>query len=569
MAVTGGFGLHIGRWSLSSHEPVRPLLIASVVALTYWWNYSTRHLAEDLDWLARGLRRLCAPGALVLSAAVLATGVLWGTFAASGSDAYGYVSQADLWLKGALRVSQPWVSDMPWPLADWTFAPLGYRPATVPHAIVPTYPPGLPLLMAGFKIAFGSLGPFFVVPVCGALAVWLTFLLGRDATGESSVGALAALLMATSPAFLFQLMWPMSDVPVTAWWTLVFRLAFRPANRGPLAAGLAAGAAVLTRPNLAPVALVVPAVWLWSILRPAGARRDGWRAVGRYVVGLAPGVLAVGAINVYLYGSALTSGYGELGSLYSAANVLTNARHYGTWLLETQTPLVGLGLIAIVVPTTLRQDDRDHGSRRLAFFGAIAVVTVSYLFYGPFDDWSYLRFLLPAFPLLFVLVAASIVWIVGRIPLSAGAALAFITLIPLALYEVSVAAERQAFNVKTFERRYVAAAEYVTGATPPHAMIFCMQHCGSLRYYAERVTLRYDLLPSDWLDRALESVRVRGYQPFIVLDDWEEPTFRERFGRLSGVGKLDWRPQAEFPGSIRVRIYDPDDRITGAMQPAR
>ena len=567
VALTGGVGWRVGRWGVSSHEPIRPLLIGGVIALGYWWRFSRQHSEEDHDWLAGWSRRLYTPGAVALSAAVLLAGIFWGTFAASGSDAYGYVSQADLWLRGSLRVSQPWVRDMPWPSADWTFAPLGYRPATVPGAIVPAYSPGLPMLMAGFKILLGSRGPFFVVPVCGALGVWLTYLLGRDATGEASVGSLAALLLATSPTFLFQLMWPMSDVPVATWWTLAFWLAFRPAHRRPFAAGLTAGAAILTRPNLAPVALALPIAWLWPALRLDRARRDAWGAVSRFVVGLAPAVIVVGALNAYLYGSALASGYGDLSSGYSAANVLTNVRRYGGWLLATQTPLIGLGLIAIVVPTTLRHDDGDRGSRRLAFVGAMGVVALSYLFYAPFDDWWYLRFLLPMFPLMFVLVAASIVWFWRRLPQSLRVPLALITFIPLAAYEVNVAAARQTFELKTFEQRYVTAARYVAGATPPNAMVLCMQHGGSLRYYADRVTLRYDLLPPEWLDRALEHVKAEGYQPYIVLDDWEESTFRERFGRFSAVGKLDWRPKADFPGPVRVRVFDPADRGAGGIRP--
>jgi hypothetical protein len=568
VALTGGMGWRAGRWNLSSHDPLRPLLIGAVVAFVYWQEFSKPHLPEDHDWLARWSEKLAAPGALALSGAILLTGVLWGTFVAGGSDSYGYVSQADLWLKGALRVSQPWVREMPWPLADWTFAPLGYRPATVPGAIVPAYSPGLPLLMAAFKLVLGSRGPFLVVPVCGALAVWLTYLLGRDATGEARVGVLAALLMATSPAFLFQLMSPMSDVPVTAWWTLMFWLGCRPANRRPMAAGFAAGAAVLTRPNLAPLALVLPAVWLWSALRLTGVRRDAWRAVNRFAVGLAPGLLAGGAINAYLYGSALASGYGDLGDLYSAANVLTNARRYGAWLLQTQTPVVGLALIAIVAPGALHGGDRAQGSRRWAFVGGIVVVTLSYLFYAQFEDWSYLRFLLPSFPLLFVLVAASVAWTWQRVPLRLRAFLAFVTLLPLTAYEANMAVERQAFNLKTFEQRYVTAARFVAGATPVNAMVLSMQHSGSLRYYADRVTLRYDLLSPQWLDRALAGVRDKGYRPYIVLDDWEESAFRERFGAFSAVGNLDWKPRAEFQGPVRVRVFDPDDRTGGEIRPA-
>lgn len=69
------------------------------------------------------------PVAVVASLAVAVAGLRWGTFAASGVDAYGYVSQAALWTRGTLRVEQPFVSNVSWPAADWAFAPMGYRPA--------------------------------------------------------------------------------------------------------------------------------------------------------------------------------------------------------------------------------------------------------------------------------------------------------------------------------------------------------------------------------------------------------------------------------------------------------
>ena len=48
---------------------------------------------------------------------------------------------------------------------------MGYRPAISGHAIVPSYSPGLPLLMAIAERAAGACGPYYVVPVMGGLCV--------------------------------------------------------------------------------------------------------------------------------------------------------------------------------------------------------------------------------------------------------------------------------------------------------------------------------------------------------------------------------------------------------------
>jgi hypothetical protein len=45
--------------------------------------------------------------ALALALATAMLGIRFGTFAASGADSYGYVSQADRWLEGRLIVDEP------------------------------------------------------------------------------------------------------------------------------------------------------------------------------------------------------------------------------------------------------------------------------------------------------------------------------------------------------------------------------------------------------------------------------------------------------------------------------
>jgi 4-amino-4-deoxy-L-arabinose transferase-like glycosyltransferase len=81
------------------------------------------------------------------------------------------------------------------------------------------YPPGLPLVFALFQRLGGRPAVFYAVPVLGALAVWATYLLGSFIGGREA-GAMAAVLLATSPVLLFQDLVAMSDVPVAAWWAL-------------------------------------------------------------------------------------------------------------------------------------------------------------------------------------------------------------------------------------------------------------------------------------------------------------------------------------------------------------
>src|SRR5262245_51954690 len=198
-----------------------------------------------------GTDRLAAATALVCAAAVLAVGIVWGTFAAGGSDSTCYLGEARLFTQGTTHLDRPLARAAPWPNADWTFTPAGHVPSRVGRGLlVPMCPPGLPLAMAAFETV--GLSEFLVVPVLGALGVWLTFLVGRRIDRPLTAAA-AAVLVACSPIFLYQIVQPMTDVPAMAWWMLAIALAFgmRAEPGHPFCAGLATSMAVLTRPNLA------------------------------------------------------------------------------------------------------------------------------------------------------------------------------------------------------------------------------------------------------------------------------------------------------------------------------
>src|SRR5205807_835125 len=153
----------------------------------------------------------------------------------------GYVSEAHLWAIGSLHVDQqPFVRNVTWPFAADAVTPLAYRPTADGQAIVPIYPPGLPMVMAVFERLANRDAVFYVVP---------------------------------------------------------------------LLAGLAAGAAILTRPNLVPLA-VVPGMLLLS---QAARARDRTGPAGQrlllYAAGAIPACLIVAIVNAGLWGSPFGTGY--------------------------------------------------------------------------------------------------------------------------------------------------------------------------------------------------------------------------------------------------------------------
>ena len=119
-------------------------------------------------------------------------------------------------------------------------------------------------MMAAARTIAGRAGMFWIVPLMGGLAVWLTFVLGRR-IGGAAAGLMAAVLLASSPVFLYQIVQPMNDVPAAALWLLALVLASRAAARPDWISqawtGAAAGAALVVRPNLLPLAAVT-ALWI-------------------------------------------------------------------------------------------------------------------------------------------------------------------------------------------------------------------------------------------------------------------------------------------------------------------
>lgn len=555
--------MRAGGLRLSSHTPWPAAAIAMLSALGALL-LTTRE--EHGRALASVKARLSLAPAVIAAVAGLAVVVvaLWkGSFIASGADIYGYVSQAHLWASGRLCVDQPLLRELDWPYAEWAVSPLGYRPATSGTCVVPVYAPGLPLMMALFERLAGRAAVFLVVPLSSGVAVWATYLMGSRLAGQA-VGAGAALLLATSPTFLGQSLLAMSDVPATAWWSLSLALLTFDRRVATLAAGFAAGLAIIIRPNLVLLAFVLALFLVWRIARD-------WKLPGlaaqRFVLfgaGAAPACIALAIINDRLYGSPFLSGYGPLRDFYSWGHLIPNLNRYPFWMVQAHTPIV---LLAFVAPFVARRWTQ-HGS--LAAQRAVArcwlvfalAVLVSYLFYLPFDSPAFLRFLLPAFPPLFVLTSAALAGLLrplGRV----SPVLVMVLIGAVAMGRLNRAVEGQVFDVADHQQSYVAIGRYVADRLPERAVFISMQHSGSIRYYSGRLTLRYDWIIEQRLDWLMTELRRLGYHPYIMLDDWEVPRFRARFQEHSRLGALDWPPMALHRPS-RSAIYDPADQPAAA-----
>ena len=568
IAITGGFVIDAGPLHLSAHRLVPPLVIAAVAyALAIRQGY-TSIVAADAA-LSEFIHRHALAIVVVLAAAAAGVGVAFGTYVAAASDPSAYLSQSRLIAQGDLTVPVPLASRVSWPEPEWAFAPLGYRPGRHPAEIVPTYPPGWPALMAVSRVVAGEYGPFLVGPFLAALTVLGTYWLAARLHSRTA-GVIAAALMTTSPLMLSQVVQVMSDIPATALWTLALLAALA---RRPIAAGAASGIGALVRPSLIPVALVIALVLAIDLHRPATRRREAITSLLFFAAAMIPALAVLAWTQWTLYGDPLASGHGTFAEMFSVTNVLPNLRDYTMRVLTGETP--ALALIAAAALVSLVLPDPDSKTRPTAAWattgawGTIdpsiriaalvaAPVLACYLAYGVFEDWAYLRFLLPIWPAALGAAAALVANAILRLPAVARTQILVLVLTAVGARNVMTAAHEGSFTLWIDASRYGTAGRYLDAVLPKNAVIVAAQHSGSASYYTGRPIVRWDSLDTG-LDEALGDLARLGRPPVIVVEEWEVPLLREKFP-ASTFARLDWPARADFGRTTRVRLFDPADR---------
>lgn len=483
--------------------------------------------------------------ALIVGAACLAVVVVctrFGSYVAGGSDSYCYVHQAERWASGRLLVAEPLALEAPWPDAAVTFAPAGHRASpTVPGAIIPICPPGLSMAMAVALRAGGRPAMFAVVPIAGLLLVLATGVLGRRV--HPHVGVASAVVMAVSPIFLYQVIQPMSDVPAAACWALALAAVTSTRRTGPLVAGVAAGAAILIRPNLVPVGAVIG---LYVLYRGQGPRRIADAAV--YAAGCAVSCVAVAAIQWHFNGSPFASGYGDLETLFASRHVWPNLQRYSAWLLRAHGPLI---VLAAAAPFIWRD------ARAWLYLAAAAVVFAVYLPYLVFDDWAFLRFLLPALPGLVVLMLTVVAAAGRRLGGRWDRGLLAAVVLGLVANAIHVAGAQHVFDLAQLESSYRRVGEAMAARLPGNALVITSLHSGSVRFYAGRRTVVWDVLDGGSLDAVVAFAARKGLAPYLLIASGEEAAFRARFP-ASRLARLDWPPHVEV--APQMRLYVPEAR---------
>jgi hypothetical protein len=504
--------------------------------------------------------------AWALSVAISGCGLAHGSHALGGADTYGYVSQADLWLRGNLEIDQSFAKEAPWPRAALSFAPLGYTPHPLnDRVIVPTYSPGLPVLLAIAKLLGGQDAMFCVVPLCAGLLVLATYGLGRRLGAGGAVGLTGAWLVATSPVVLAYTMTSMTDVPVAAVWAAAVYLLLGTSASSAAGAGLLSSVAILIRPNLAPLAAVLGLQYVFR-MRDTEGRHRAFRDLLVFGMAVLPGALAVAAINQHLFGSPFVSGYGRLANLFSWTRMATNLRLYLEWLVDAHTPVVLCGLAAIFFP--LRRLWPGTRDRTVFIVVGLFVITLWAIYCGwlVFESWWFSRFMLSSYPFIMLGVGAVAAALFRS-------ALPFIkpgvacSVIALGILQLHFAAGLNVFGLGRGERRNISVAQLARRVTESNSVILSYIHSGSVRYYGGRMTMTYMWLDEKWLDGAVEWLNAHGVHTYALLEPWEMPRFRQQFAGARRLAALERPPIAIYDVGAKLMIFDLSEPGARSSQP--
>ena len=534
VAVHGGIQFSILSARMSAHSVARPLAACAVLMAL---RLRTVRGAAGLEVSAI----VCRVGFLALFGAVFATWLFSLVTSCGGADSYGYVSASRLLRSLQLSQVEPIAALLPVNEPLKVAAPLGYVPAPARGAIVPGYPLGVPMVMALFGTVFGNGAEFYVSPVLAALAVMIAYGIAR-AFSDTVGASLSALFVAVTPIFVNQAIQPMSDAAAACGLLLSIWFLVRYRDRDPLwclAAGLAGGAALLTRPVLLSAILVVFVVAL--LFR-------GRRAAALFMAGLAPFVAFQAWLHWYLYGNVLASGYGTASHLFTLERVPGNVLTYAGWLNYSATPLflptLVLGALAC-------------GSLRwwAAAVAVVAGVAAPYLFYFTYGDWQDTRFLLPG-----VAVAMIVCGVTIRNGLARWTGRAAAPIIALAIAGGAAAASyrfldrHHTFALARIEAKYPRVGEWIHQSAPPRTIVLAFLHSGSVRFYADRQTLRWDQMNAAELSASVAALKARGWHTWAVVDGPQEAA--AFWPRLQEADRtLVMEPRGRVQGVDVVALY--------------
>jgi hypothetical protein len=462
-----------------------------------------------------------------------------------GSDNSGYFNEARLIGHGRLHAPERALAGLPQGKAPpYLYVPLGFKPAPDgTSTMVPTYPPGLPLMLVpAARIAGWDHAGDLVLLIHSLAGIALTFALGRICGLPGPWSLAGAAVLAASPLYLFTSLQALSDVPATVWAVAAVIAALKSRNGSgwALASGACVAVGFLVRPtNLLVAAPVILAVGMSP------------RRLALAALGFVPGAVAFMAINHAAYGNSLQSGYGAIGSEFHAGLIAVTLAFYAKWLPLLLSPII---IIAPAILLFLRRKPRIASV--LASWAAAFIA-----FYSPYrwthEQWWFLRFVLPIAPALIVagliVLHASLGAVKARYSGRLGSLLAVLLVAAAVGVEMGQTDPiREARAIGHGERKYGRVSEWLKANVPADSAIAMSQASGALYYFTDFTLLRYDEMKGPVFAQVRASLQSEGRPLYAAVFPFEVAKLKDLPGHWTRVGSVEdvtiWRLQWAGPG---------------------
>jgi len=448
---------------------------------------------------------------------------------AGGADSSGYLNAAKMLSRGRLiEPVQPLKDFSLGPEYAPTFRPLGFSWGTRSEVRVPHYPIGMPWHMMILGMLLGwQIGPFLTGVIAAVLSLILMVFLARKFKLPWSYSIAGGAILSANPAWLFIAVQPMSDV-LAAFWVLAAVLAAVAARERPgwaVLSGAAFGISVLVRPSDA--VMIIPLMFALPF-KP--------KAWGLFAAGVLPFGLYGTFLSHALYGKWLTTGYrGGIAQDMALGYFPARFVHYVKWLFIQLTPIIPLAWLGLPFLRRIRWKDK------LLLLTWFLAYFLFYCFYLSYNDWWYVRFLLPGLPAL--ILAALIVFRAGQESLEkragppstdrarwfriSGWAVAGLAAVFILATEAHQAKKLGALNVLEGEHEYRDACLLVKKEWPAKTIVVSFQASGAVTYYTDFTALRWDETDAEKFAVVRERAEAQGYQFRAMLFPFELDRFQK------------------------------------------
>lgn len=401
---------------------------------------------------------------------------------AGGSDSSGYLNGAKLFLAGKLYAEQRSAVDIPSSeVSVFSYVPFGFAPIS-DEKMVPTYPFGLSIMIALFSILVGSdLAPHIVMWLHTIGSIILIYHFALLLKLEKFWAVIAAFLLAINPLFLSYSTQLMSDMPSLFWCSLtIFSSLRNTEKKWAVISGISAGMAVIIRPTN--ILIFIPLLIAFG---------RNWRGLIQCGLAGLPFAFSLLLLNHQLYGSYITTGYGDMSQFFGSEFIPFTINAYSEYLILELTPFLVLA-IGVFVPSIWQKTKKEEW---VILVWILAFLSFYSCYYFTHTTWWYMRFVLPIFPALILAMLMTLRMIYSSIGRMRRTLIIFFLSFTIS-WQISVILNKYVLD-NPEGLTYFEMTNWAKENLPKDAVIFAMQDSGALFYYTDFSIVRYDSSSSE------------------------------------------------------------------------